>query len=214
MRFFVIVLFIFLPLFILLFFAPIKIKTSYWRVDKKDKFIINFNFMWGLIKFNFSEPDMVLKNRILAPIFKIKGNMGNVDREKTIKESKTFKFKITELIKVNQQVNKMVLSNDQAIRYLLGSIKVSDFIWTTNYGLTNPAYTGMVYGLFWSIKSIIFNFLQGKVKEVVNKPKFDIKPNFFKQEFSTHISCIFTLNLGHIIIAGLKILVGSIYKRG
>lgn len=216
MAVFVIVSIIIIVFTILIFAIPLRVKFYYSRENKKDIFIININLMWGLIKFNISEPDVIFKRKILAPVIKVSAKMGLPESENKItqKEEITYSFGISELLEITHYTNYLVKKYDSAIRYLLRSTTVYDFIWLTSYGFENPAYAGMAYGMFWSIKSIIFNYLQGKIKKVLNKPRFNIQPNFFSKGYSTRISCIFALRIGHIITAGLKILVILIFKRG
>ena len=77
----------------------------------------------------------------------------------------------------------------------------------TNIGLGDPALTALSTGGIWVAKSILYMNLQRNVQVNFHKPVYEVNPIFNKTEFRVAFDCIFTFRLGHIIIAGCKVLV-------
>lgn len=84
--------------------------------------------------------------------------------------------------------------------------------WRTEFGIENPAATGVATGLLWAVKNNLYSFLSFKADEVV-EPEFKVIPNFNQvNELEVKFESIFSLRLGNIISRGLKI-IWTRYKR-
>lgn len=103
--------------------------------------------------------------------------------------------------------------------HILSGLKIycPRFYLTLDYGFENPAFTGLSYGLFWSIREIIFRDLKSKVN-FTEKPQIYVSPDFNQQKLEMKFRGIFAVRIGNIIITGLKLLIyyfkgGMIFGR-
>ncbi len=78
-------------------------------------------------------------------------------------------------------------------------------------GFRDPIQTALVVGSFWAILYSSLARFYRQVTMDTDHPQVHIIPQFQKPGFSCEIHCIFNLRIGHIIIAGLKLL--RIFRR-
>lgn len=75
------------------------------------------------------------------------------------------------------------------------------FVWFSTLGLSDPALTGVLYGLAWDLKGMIMGLLQSGHKFSC-QPRIKLTPSFLHSGLDTLLDCIFKIKLGHIILAG------------
>lgn len=78
-------------------------------------------------------------------------------------------------------------------------------------GFHDPVKTALVVGSLWGIVYSSLARFYRQVTMDTDHPEVQIIPQFQNPGFSCEIRCIFNLRMGHIIIAGLKLLL--IYRR-
>lgn len=85
--------------------------------------------------------------------------------------------------------------------------------WHLEIGFPDPVKTALVTGSLWAITGSFLARLCRQVTMDTDHPHIKIVPQFQKPGFSCRLHCIFNLRMGHIIIAGLKLLRSFQYTR-
>ncbi|MGE5576603.1 MAG: DUF2953 domain-containing protein [Syntrophothermus sp.] len=88
-----------------------------------------------------------------------------------------------------------------------------ELYWTTRVGGSDPAMTGVLVGLAWVGKSLLFGRLTGHVK-FAQTPRLAVVPNFGGFDFSVAFKCILRVKLGDIMVAGIKSARLLAFQRG
>jgi len=103
-------------------------------------------------------------------------------------------------------VRRILLINDAFFKQIV----CQRLVWKTTLGLGDPALTALSTGSIWATKSLLYLNLKKNVQVNFPKPIYEVYPSFTRKEFHVVFDCIFTFRFGHIITAGLKILIVSI----
>lgn len=206
-----IVLFMIIALILFIYAIPLRVKICFKRENKHNFFSVRIGVLWGLVKFHLKEPEIFFNKNIFHPSVKVKAKVAKaVDRPKKVKEELGLK----ELQEAFRKIREYKYLIDEMTDDILAKATVRELKWSTSIGFADPAFTGLAYGLVWGGKSIIYNFIRQKVKKVSGQPQIFVHSDFAKNGFSTNISCIFALRLGHIITVAMKNMVSYIIKRG
>ncbi|MGM9571699.1 MAG: DUF2953 domain-containing protein [bacterium] len=73
------------------------------------------------------------------------------------------------------------------------------FEFNLSFGTGNPAYTGILNGLLWSLVSVMLSRLLPFLGSWGSNPQLILHPDFQKKTFSLKLDCIFYLPFGHLI---------------
>ncbi|NLY89362.1 MAG: DUF2953 domain-containing protein [Firmicutes bacterium] len=87
--------------------------------------------------------------------------------------------------------------------------RFSRFNWGTVVGCNDAALTGIATGLLWGVKESLLQFFLGGYRFGPESPRIVILPRFKTPGWETMLDCIFAVQVGHIILAGVK---GFIYS--
>jgi hypothetical protein len=87
--------------------------------------------------------------------------------------------------------------------------KFSRFRWGTIVGGNDAALTGVTAGFLWGVKESLLRFFLGDYRFGPEGPRIVILPRFKTPGWETMLDCIFAVQVGHIILAGVK---GIIYS--
>ncbi len=197
-------------LFILINFIPVNIRVEYSRKGQDDDFNLDVytfvNFLGISIHIPFLQNRFLLAfTKLFAEIdlffIKIHTKEENVDTDLE-KEIEWENIQMKNIRKILSLIKDTTL-NEIIINTL--RIKCHSLSWKTDYGFTNPAYTGIINGFIWIFKGIILKFANDLITFVC-EPEFTVKPDFYNKRFSTYFSGIFSLLLGNIILTIIKAL--------
>jgi len=110
-------------------------------------------------------------------------------------------------MKIKSYINKNILLNPfidfkkisrALIRINLKYLQCEKFSYYVHIGVFNPAITAMLYGMFFTFKGLILQYLYKNVMFVAT-PEGIIKPNFTAKKEEVRINCIFSLKIGNVI---------------
>ncbi len=195
-------------LFILVFFVPVNVRVEYSRKGQDDNFKLDVytfvNFFGISIHIPFLQNRFLLAfTKLFAEIdvffIKINSKEENVDTDLE-KEIEWDNIQMNNIKKVLSFLKDKTL-NEIIINTL--RIKCHKLYWKTEYGLTNPAYTGISNGFIWIFKGILLKFTNDLITFLC-EAEFAVKPDFYNKRFSTYFSGIFSLLLGNIILTIIK----------
>ncbi|MFW6306698.1 MAG: DUF2953 domain-containing protein [Bacillota bacterium] len=195
----------------LIMLIPIHTEFIYIRKNHDDDFTLK---VYSFIKFpGFKINIPYINNKLLKNFTKIIANFDimffNLSNKKDIEIEDELQW---DKEKVNKMKELMFSFLDKRLLRLITTglnIKCDKLIWITEYGLTNPAYTGIFSGILWIVKMIILK-ITSEIVIFTNGIKIDIKPDFNNNKFYSHFDSIFSVRLGNLIITVLKLL---IYKK-
>ncbi len=198
-----------LSFFCILYFLPVKLEIDYKRKKNRDYFNLALKVLF--INHNLKLSFIDIKHLLIWPTTKLKGEFKSIFFSKEIKlKERVDQEELHYLIK---QARRFYRTVKRFKLFFLLSHNCSCFLWKTSLGLKNPAYTGIVTGALWSIKSsiiaVIQNYLQFK-----KLPIIDVEPNFNKKEsIKIEFKGIFEFRLGNIILIGIRISLSKIRRR-
>lgn len=89
--------------------------------------------------------------------------------------------------------------------WLIGHIQCQRFFWKTQLSLGDAAATGIGGGLLWSVKGYLFSLLKRKMETEECHAEILVTSVFNGEITATDFDCIFRLQTGYIIIAGLRL---------
>lgn len=207
---FILAILILLLLFLIICFLPIYIKIDYQRQGQDDNFVLDFQVFFKFLKFKLELPFVETRfTKIFKELFieidliinKITKYNYQIEKELDLKKLQLKRFKQLAYFLLNKNFFTKVIKSLKP--------QCKSLTWHSEYGLANPALTGISYGLFWSLIGIIITLLDSKVCSL-NKYNLSIEPDFNQEKFKTHFQSIFSLWLGNIIITAFKIMIISI----
>lgn len=192
-------------LFILLY-SNVKVEITFKRYNKDDILIINIAVFYGIFTYKKQIPFMDL--------IKINNEIQGIESEsqskinKSLINDKQSIIKISEIRKYLEKFKKIYNKFKKYIipfkNYVQEKILFKRIYWNSEIGVGNADETAIVTGIIWSIKSTFISFMSNSYNLL--DTVIDVTPNYNVNTIKTHINCIFTIKLGHIINAGIKIL--------
>jgi hypothetical protein len=183
-------------------FSSIKINIQILKDNKNDEIILEFKLLYGLIKYKVEYPLIEWKVKKKNVAVKVSEEVENNTSSSVVKEKD---FGIDYIIEMYRTGRSLFKKYHQPIDYIIENTTWESISWNTEIGLNDAALTGLSTGLIKIIKTNILFFLNSK-KVKFKKIDLDSIPNFKSQHIKTSLNCIFSVKIGHIIIAGLKIL--------
>lgn len=94
------------------------------------------------------------------------------------------------------------------LKYVTAQTRIKKLEWVSEFGLSSASSTGMLTGLAWSVKGIVLSAISS-YSRLETTPRISVRPNFQKPLFHTLVDCIFSIRIGHLMLGGLKTVLGS-----
>jgi len=196
-------------IFFLSFFIKLDLQVEYLKDNENDHLRVGFKMLQGLIGYKVKIPVIDWRGYGLNPSIRMKSEWKaspGSEREEEIEAGILFPYligKIPPLHKIHFIALRLLRING----WILKHVKCKKFLWKTRLGFKDPAFTGISAGMLWIVKDYLYRKLRGNVKEMLDKPEIQVLPNFEEKRLQTQLNCIFTLTLGHIIIAGIRLVI-------
>lgn len=210
--------FVYLVLLCLALFFPVRFHLHLHRIGQDDFFLLKMNFLkvfrWGY-EVPFEKP-IPWRGEERGEILSEQGPLLSEQRNDEVKVTgimdlfSQFSQVYSALEKYGLGGTMFYLFLPEKYRHLITVVqrmekkgRFTRFVWFSRLGFSDPALTGVSYGLAWDLKGVIMGLLQSGYK-FVSQPRIKITPSFNTDEFETLLDCIFTIKLGHIIFAGFQ----------
>lgn len=203
----------FLVLQIALACSTVTMQLHYSRLKDNDRFYIFVKAAYGLVKYRYEVP--LIKFRGLAQGILVKKEHVNetgdrlmgeksetVDKDKII----TYFRKVREILKGTFDMREWIMDS-------MAKVTCTRFVWSTRVGLGDAAETAILTGVIWTLKSSAVTYLFRRVKRGT-KPRLAVVPEYAKAHFSTEVSCIGKIRLGHAMLAGLHLVFRILKVKG
>ncbi len=203
-------LYIYLVIILLVLTIPITLRFKCSR-HKEDAHLTVCWRPFGLTPlWKLELPVVKLKFDGLAPILKIIGELEAVHQKPVVKKEAEIKpspwYKFPKIVKLTPALTmaffKMVSINKKFLKH----VYCKKFYWRTEFGFDDASLTGFTAGMLWAVKSIVYRVLSININMNPDKDRLRVVPNFEQPGLRLDFDCILAVRLGHIIIAGLRIL--------
>jgi hypothetical protein len=190
--------------FIICLSIPLEFRVTYRRLKQDDSVIIHLAGFFGLFKYKIDIPMMDWR-WALPPHLRletvVQPNSGATHEiEEEIKAGKV------RFPNVLRSFFKLVVRALEIRRWFYRGIHCKHLRWIMEVGFNDAAFTGIAVGGLWGFMGYYIGKLHDNITFQVAKPQIAVYPSFNQSLFRVDFDCIFTLKIGHIIIAGFKVL--------
>ncbi len=185
--------------------SDLKIKVIVLKDDQQEEIALTIYALYGLIKYRLALPFIkLLRDKNLLDSLNLNTDI-KVGQQKLVKDKQEEDLNFSEVKELYQKGIRFYKRYNQSIQYIHSHIIINEIAWYTEVGLEDAAITAISTGFFWMIKSNLLVLLNKNfnAKEI----HVNVIPYYGGYKFHTSLNCIITLKLGHIIIAGYKIII-------
>jgi hypothetical protein len=197
----------------ILLLSNVKIIIRYEKTEKDDDIHIQFNFLFGLIKFTFNIPMVKLTSLING--VKVKGGVGTeTPQEDPALAKKSFLLtpeRFKSFLEFISTIKVRVHDMNEITKKTLSKVRCEKLEWSTNIGIGDAAATGVAAGFLWGIKSAFIGLLSHYIA-LQTSPKINVTPVFKGSIIATRFLVVFKFRLINSTIAISRILFR--YLRG
>ncbi|MCC5909908.1 MAG: DUF2953 domain-containing protein [Clostridiaceae bacterium] len=185
-------------------YSNIEIEMDIKRVGQDDEINVFICALNGLLKYHTKIPFVDLfdgENGFIKA--KIEKNIGSWNNETKIQERKE-RFNTNEIKLILKRIKKLHRVYWHTIKYIYQKIIINKVIWKTSVGTDDAAYTAILVGMLWGVKSNLIMLLKNNL--ILKDAIIDVNPNYNAPKLVTTFNCIVNIKIGYIIIAGIKFL--------
>ncbi|MGI6574467.1 MAG: DUF2953 domain-containing protein [bacterium] len=193
----------------LLLLTPIKIALTYYYKQGKNLAILNVSILFGLVKINWDSREKRIRFIFIHSRISFSWQFPST-RRRLRKEAKTFSII---RVRLESWRGKRGLIN-RFYPYFFGFIKgisLKKFVLEMKIGTGDAAETGILVGSIYGCLGLINHFLFRYLKQITDKLKIIIKPDFNHLYLDVYFTSIIEMLPGYIIIEMLKFLAALIW---
>lgn len=196
----------------------VRFDVEYHRREQNDNLMVKMSLLRGLINYKTEVPVIELEQRFFAPVLKMVSELDKVpfapEEDKQLKVGMPITFRslrsLPAMLKAGWQRFEQYNS---ALHYFFRFVRCLRFHWRTEVGLDDAAYTGIVVGIIWGVKSFLYKNFRSKIGFMSERPAIEVVPDFFHKRLALDFNCIFDIRIGHIIIAGLNFVRNALIRQ-
>ncbi|VBB07974.1 Hypothetical protein LUCI_3239 [Lucifera butyrica] len=127
----------------------------------------------------------------------------HVEREKRfVHKSVKDPDKFYDSVRIVQYYTRMY---NQFMKNIMQSMQCEKLEWRTAYGLGDSALTAFFYGIIWMLKGLLVTNLRERF-HFRQPPEIRVAPFFGEVQFRVDFRCIFSIKLGNLINATLRMI--------
>ncbi|WP_342551743.1 DUF2953 domain-containing protein [Paenibacillus sp. FSL R7-0652] len=205
-------------LFIALLIAAVLISNVHvhvlFRKHKSDDYAnIHVRLLYGLVRMNYEIPSIVFRNMREGFLLRTEQSM-NHSRGEVLGSQQVNKRKVKGWAKDVKVMLKATEALKIWVRQTLKRVYITNLFWSTAVGVGDAAYTAMLSGWLWSVKSMIVGFLtyQMRFKTV---PDLEVLPVWSEEmEFRTELDFKLRIRMMAILAAGMRLLTRVLQVEG
>lgn len=174
---------------------------------------INVRLLYGIVRINYEIPSIVFRNMKEGFLVKTEQSM-NHSKGRTEGSERVNKRKVKKWVK---DVKIMLRATDALklwLKQTLTRVHMTQLSWSTHIGVSDAAYTAVLTGWVWGIKSIIIGFLTYRVK-FEKTPMLEVMPVWSDEmEFRTELEFRLKIRITAILFAGITLLTRVLQVEG
>ncbi|WP_350344727.1 DUF2953 domain-containing protein [Proteinivorax tanatarense] len=200
-------------LYLIIIISPVRLNILIKHTTKQSDIVVGVRLFWGLIRYNIDIPKLFIKNKKLQ----MEAEMERSHKKPYFDMHKSFGFKKEIVALLINELKNLKKMSRVLMKLSKRWVKIEKLSWHTDFGTSDAANTGIMYGVLWQLKTAVLGFAVKVAK--MNKPIISVEPKFNKSDFNTKLNCIITFPLGYIITVGIYLLFNFIktkikYLRG
>ncbi|WP_366922387.1 DUF2953 domain-containing protein [Metallumcola ferriviriculae] len=203
----------FYPLIVLAVFTiPVTVRFMYNRHRADDHLMVYWR-PFGLIPLGKLEiPVITLHFEGLQPIVELLGELEAIHQRPIIKKNLKIRskslpwYKLPKIISITPEVGVAMYKVIYINKKLMRNIRCKKLYWQTEFGFRDASLTGLTAGSLWAFKNMVYQFMASNMKMNPRKDTLEVLPNFERPGFQLDFDCIVSMRLGHIIIAGSRVM--------
>ncbi|MGD8189734.1 DUF2953 domain-containing protein [Brevibacillus ginsengisoli] len=187
----------------LIFITRVRLLFSYQRIREQDHCVIEVTAWFGLIRYKYEVPVIKLLSGKIKLQREVETSAKNAEppSDDLFITDETIKYWTDHYEEIIDQVHNFF----PTLRDFLKHLQCKEIAWHTKVGIGDAAATGTLTGIVWSVKSMILASLTRYVT-LRTFPRLSVQPEWNGIGVRTEVRCIFTVRVGHIIVAGIRIL--------
>lgn len=195
-----------LVLILLILFMKLKIKLDILHNEENTQIKIKMMVLFGLISYTYNVPFIKVDEEDQSLVVKSEKKVGSSDNKTTTSEQKTriTPHDVIEKLRQAKEFLEHVVNLRGIVKRFINHITIHRLEWSSSFGVGDAAQTGMVTGVFWSLKGGIVGILAHNMR-LKTKPLITITPHFLETVVRTKLICIFSFRIGHAILGGLRV---------
>lgn len=199
----------------LFWFLPLHFRLFYRRHGTNDHFVIDTTALGKLIRYRLKIPvsELTRSGKGFPWVeTEIESRGGDKETDAGHEQEKSWlwlSYTLQNHADVKEKINRLlVLVDDYSdfMRWITNRIRFENFYWVTRIGLDDAAATAIAAGGCWAAKSCIAAALWRRHCCPRVRPFIQVIPEYNQEVFHTDFECIFSVRLGHIIGAGIRLL--------
>lgn len=188
--------------------SEIKINVLVLKDGKREEIVLTTLALYGLLKYRMELPFLKLfKNKNFVDSFNLNSDI-ELGKKEVIKDNQQENFNFNEIKIIYKETQAFYRKYYPSIQYIHNRVTIEQIAWATEVGVEDAAVTAIATGVFWMIKSNLVALIYNSF--TTDNIQLNVTPYYGGEKFSTTLDCIITLKLGHIIIAGFKIILSKI----
>ncbi len=205
-------------IFVLIAWSKVRIRMEYHRTGQDDRFFVLIAWVHGMLKFKAELTGLDLQRRLHRWALMAEGKAGaavagaegDLDEQKKVPINRRNLHIFVQLV---ETVVRFISTYKRVLLEFISRVRVRRFIWSTRFGTGDAAATGISAGAVWAIKGLALQQVNRFTRMPLKQTEIKVIPDFAGSCLNMDLNCIFDIRIGHIIIAGCKILITRI-KRG
>ncbi|MBU5352454.1 DUF2953 domain-containing protein [Paenibacillus barcinonensis] len=205
-------------LFIALLIAAVLISNVYvhvvFRKHKSDDYAnINIRLLYGIVRMNYEIPSIVFRNMKEGFLLKTEQSM-NHSRGEVLGSQQVNKRKVKNWAKDVKVMLRATEALKLWVKQTLQHVYITNLFWSTAVGVGDAAYTAMLSGWLWSVKSMIVGFLTYQMR-FRTVPDLEVLPVWSEEmEFRTELDFKLRMRVASLLSAGLRLMTRVLQVEG
>ncbi|WP_440119964.1 DUF2953 domain-containing protein [Paenibacillus sp. QZ-Y1] len=193
--------------------SNVHVHFTFSKHKSDDYAKITVRLLYGIVRMNYEIPSIVFRNMKEGFLVKTEQRM-NHSRGEAKGSERVNKRKVKRWAK---EVKIMLRATDALklwVKQTLTRVHMTHLSWSTHIGVGDAAYTAILTGWVWSIKTIIIGFLSYQVK-FERTPVLQVVPVWEDEmDFKTELDCKMKIRITAVMIAGLTLLTRVLQVEG
>ncbi|WP_339235369.1 DUF2953 domain-containing protein [Paenibacillus sp. FSL R5-0517] len=193
--------------------SNVHVHFTFSKHKSDDYANINVRVLYGIVRINYEIPSIVFRNMKEGFLVKTEQSM-NHSRGEAQGSERVNKRKVKKWAK---DVKVMLRATDALklwLKQTLMHVHMTQLSWSTHIGVGDAAYTAVLTGWVWSIKSIIVGFLTYQIR-FDETPVLQVMPVWSDEmEFRTELDCRVKIRITALLIAGFTLLTRVLQVEG
>ncbi|PYE51678.1 DUF2953 domain-containing protein [Paenibacillus barcinonensis] len=205
-------------LFIALLIAAVLISNVHvhvvFRKHKSDDYAnINIRLLYGIVRFNYEIPSIVFRNMKEGFLLKTEQSM-NHSRGEVLGSQQVNKRKVKNWAKDVKVMLRATEALKLWVKQTLQRVHITRLLWSTTIGTGDAAYTAMLTGMLWSVKSMMIGFLTYQMR-FRTAPVLEVNPFWADEpEFRTELELKLRMRMLAILTAGMRLMTRVLQVEG